>query len=295
MFDVSIIIPCKNEINNLKKTIDSIMSSKNKLTYEIIVIDDGCVDGSCDFISTDVETYKNIKLIPSGNLGLSNTKNLGGKTAQGKYLFFCDAHITVPDYWLDNLIKTLEENGGHAIAPVVADMTRDQYKGYGETWNSSLEVVWLTNKPENNSSEIPIACGCVFGIKKEVFDAIGGFDSHFEIWGKEDEEISLKLWLFGYRIILDTFVEVKHLFRTKHPYEVTHENVIYNFLCMVYSHFDTKNLAIALDIARNKYSFAPAIAKIMLNGDLMNQRKEYFSRRTFNENYFFEKFDIPFK
>lgn len=294
MFEVSIIIPCKNEVNNLKKTVDSIMNSKNKLSYEIIIVNDGSTDGSCDFINIDKEIYSSIKLISALNLGAASSRNFGAKTACGKYLFFCDAHVSVPDYWLDTLIKTLEDNNAHIIAPVIKDMVKEDYKGYGQTWNNNLEVMWLLNKTENNGSEIPIACGCAFGIKKEVFDAIGGFDKHFEVWGKEDEELCFKSWLFGYKIVLDISVEVKHLFRSKHPYQVTHENVIYNFLCMAYSHFGNKNLVKALNIARNNHAFSYSAAKTMINEGLMKQRKEYFSKRKYDENYFFKKFNIPF-
>lgn len=294
MFDVSIIIPCKNEVSNLKKTVDSIMDSKNKLSYEIIIVDDGSTDGSCDFINVNKEIYKDIKLISVLNFGAAGARNFGAKTALGKYLFFCDAHISVPDYWLDTLINTLEDNRAHIIAPVIEDMVKENCKGYGQTWNNNLEVTWLLNKIENSSSEIPIACGCAFGIKKEVFEAIGGFNKYFEVWGKEDEELCFKSWLFGYKVILDISVEVKHLFRQTHPYQVTHENVIHNFLCMAYCHFSDKNLVKALNIARKNYDFSSAAAKIMLNEDLMNQRKEYFNKRTFDDNYFFKKFNIGF-
>jgi len=64
---------------------------------------------------------------------------------------------------------------------------------------------------------------------------------------------------------------------------------------MAYFHFDNENLAIALNIVRNNCSFASAATKVMLNEDLMNQRKEYFNKRTFDENYFFKKFNILLK
>ena len=294
MPEVSVIIPCKNEVNNLRKTVDSIMNSKNKLSYEIIIVNDGSLDGSCDFINTNIEIYKDIKLISTFNLGAAGSRNFGAKIALGKFLFFCDAHVCVPDYWLDTLIKTLEDNNAHIIAPVIKDMVKENCKGYGQTWNSNLEVMWLLDKTENKGLEIPIACGCAFGIKKEVFEAIGGFDKYFEVWGKEDEELCFKSWLFGYKIILDVSVEVKHLFRDNHPYVVTHENVIYNFLTMACSHFGTEKLVKALNIARNNDAFSSSAAKLMLNENLMKQREEYFRKRKYEEDYFFEKFNISF-
>lgn len=290
--DASIIIPCKNEGGNLKKTVDSIMSSKNQKSFEIIIVDDGTIYENYDFINKS--SYDNVKIIRSGNLGAAKARNLGAKLAYGQYLFFCDAHISVPNYWIDNLIEALEKNNSHIVAPVIKDMKKEEYKGYGQTWNKELQVQWLLDKPEDNFTVIPIACGCCFGIRKNVFKEIGGFDKYFEVWGKEDEELSLKAWLFGYKIVLDTRIEVKHLFRSKHPYEVTYENFIYNFLCMIYSHFSDKHLSKALNIACNHYAFSKAASKFILNENLLKQREEYFNKRKYNENYFFQKFNILF-
>lgn len=90
LIDVSIIIPCKNEVNNLKSTVDSIMESKNVLRSEIIVVDDASIDLSTEFLSSDLykDTYKDIILLKTNNVGVAKAKNIGGKIAKGKYLFF---------------------------------------------------------------------------------------------------------------------------------------------------------------------------------------------------------------
>jgi GT2 family glycosyltransferase len=293
MVDASIVIACRNETYNLQKTIDSIMNSQNKLFYEIIVVDDGSTDGSCDFININKEIYKELKLISSNQRSTAGTKNFGAAVACGKYLFFCDAHVSVVDYWLDDLVETLEKNNADCISPAIKNMLGEGI-GYGATWNKNLEFIWL-EKPKYNVCEILLFSGCTFGIKREVFEAVKGFDKHFIGYGYEDQELSLKLWIFGYKVILDSRVIINHLFKTSHTYPITSEELIYNFLCMAYFHFDLENLAIALNIVRNDNSFADLAAKIMLNEDLMNQRKEYFNKRTFDENYFFEKFNIPLK
>lgn len=293
MVDASIVIACRNEAYNLQKTIDSIMNSKSKLSYEIIVVDDGSTDESCDFININKEVYENLNLISSNERSTAGTKNIGAAIASGKYLFFCDAHVSVVDYWIDNLVETLEKNNADCISPAIKNMLGEGI-GYGATWNKNLEFTWL-EKPKYNVCEILLFSGCTFGIKREVFEVVKGFDKHFIGYGYEDQELSLKLWLFGYKVILDSTVIINHLFKTSHIYPITSEELVYNFLCMAYSHFDLKNLAIALEIASDNYSFASAAAKVMINEDLMNQRKEYFNKRIFNENYFFEKYNILLK
>jgi GT2 family glycosyltransferase len=290
--DISIIISCRNEVNNLKKTVDSILNSKNRLSFEIIIVDDGSEDGSCNFINTTTDYYKNIKLIFSKNIGIALARNLGAKASKSKYLFFCDAHIFVPDYWLDSMIKTLEDNNGDAIIPAIKNMENED-RGYGGTWNSNLEFVWL-KKPEGTCAEIPLAPGCAFGIKRGVFETVGGFHSNLKLYGVEDQELSLRLWLFGYKILIDAAVEVNHLFKANNSYKIAHSDLIHNYLCLAYLHFNYINLVKILELLKAKAGFNIAFTNLIINEDLLKQRKEYFLKREFDENYYFEKFNIPF-
>lgn len=290
--DISIIISCRNEVNNLKKTVDSILNSKNRLSFEIIIVDDGSEDGSCNFINKTTDYYKNIKLIFSKNIGIAPARNLGAKASKAKYLFFCDAHISVPDYWLDSMIQTLEDNNGDAIIPAIKNMENED-RGYGGIWNSNLEFVWL-KKPESTCSEVPLAPGCVFGVKRDVFEKVGGFHSNLKLYGVEDQELSLRLWLFGYKILIDTEVEVNHLFKANNSYKITNSDLIHNYLCLAYLHFNYNNLVKILELLKVSAGFNIAFTNLIINEDLLKQRKEYLLKRKFDENYYFQKFNIPF-
>lgn len=289
---VSIIIPCKNEVNNLKSTVDSIKKSKNFLRFEIIVVDDSSEDLSTEFLKSDL--YKDIILVKTNNIGAAEARNAGVKVAKGNYLFFCDAHVKVPDGWLDDLINTLKSAKADLIAPCIVDMSNTSAAGYGQTWDAQLKITWLTNNP-SDVVEIPIACGCAFGITKEAFDKINGFDHFFQVWGKEDEELCFKAWLYGYKVVINPEVEVQHLFRPKHPYQVTTANVTHNMLCLAYSHFKKERLIKTIDIAKNDFFFSTAASDIKLNKDLiLMQREKYFKERIYTDDFFFQKFNILF-
>ncbi|MCM8711262.1 glycosyltransferase [Clostridium sp. SYSU_GA19001] len=294
--DVSIIIPCKNEVNTLRKTINSMIKSKNSLSYEIIVVDDNSIDGSTDFLKEDLnkEIYKNVSVIKTNDLGCAGAKNAGAYLAKGNYLFFCDAHVNVPDRWLDSLVNTLETTNAHLVAPCIVDMSNTYSAGYGQVWDSELKLKWLMDEPKG-ISEIPIACGCTFGITKEVFNKINGFDRFFKVWGKEDEEISLKLWLYGYKAVVNPYVKVQHLFRKSFPYKVTSFNVTYNLLCLAYSHFKKERFIKIINLAQNDFYFKDAALQIKLNEELiLSQRKKYFIERKYDDDFFFNKFNIEF-
>ncbi|AGK97890.1 glycosyltransferase family 2 protein [Clostridium pasteurianum] len=294
IIEASVIIPCKNEINNLKMTLDSIKASKNKTIYEIIVVDDESEDNSVEFLKLQKNVYNNIVLIESKNLGCAGAKNAGAEIAKGGYLFFIDAHVKVTDYWLDNLINTMKNNRADLVAPCICNMKNVTEKGYGENWTENLKLKWILKKPED-ITEIPIACGCAFGIKKDVFENVNGFDHFFQVWGREDEEICLKLWLYGYRVVVNPFVKIEHLFRKKFPYEMMSVNVTYNTLCMTYLHFNKKRIAKTIAILKFDPFFDEAAKFIKKNFHLiMFQRTKYFKKRKFDDNYFFKKFNIPY-
>ena len=56
---ISVIIPTFNRIGLLKRAIDSVLKQSIK-AYDIIVVDDGSTDGTCDMVQ---QKYKSIKLI----------------------------------------------------------------------------------------------------------------------------------------------------------------------------------------------------------------------------------------
>nr|WP_318010975.1 glycosyltransferase [Clostridium estertheticum] len=289
-------IPCKNEINNIKWTIDSILESKNHLKCEIIVVDDASTDGSTEFLKSYIseDKYRDIILIKTNNIGLSATKNLGAKAAKGKYLFFFDAHIKVPDMWADDLINTLEKGKASLVAPCISDISNISSAGYGQTWNDKFKITWLSKKPKEGD-EIPLAGGAALGITREAFDRIGGFDHLFQVWGKEDEEICLKAWLYGYRIVINPDVIVQHLFRKKFPYKVDVANVTYNTICLACSHFEIDRLKKVMDIARRDYYFFTAAREINKNsGLILSQRNKYMKERIYDDEYFFKKFNVLF-
>lgn len=50
-------------------------------------------------------------------------------------------------------------------------------------------------------------------IQPSEMPLIGGFEHGFKTWGREDEEISLKLWLMGYKCAVEPACTVLHIFR----------------------------------------------------------------------------------
>ena len=93
---VSVIIPVYNSQEYIKKCLDSVLSQSYK-NIEVIIVDDGSTDNSLSICKEYSICNKNIKLFSKENKGVSHTRNLGIKEANGKWIIFLDS-----DDWMEH-------------------------------------------------------------------------------------------------------------------------------------------------------------------------------------------------
>ncbi|GAB6158421.1 hypothetical protein JCM39194_16210 [Desulfotomaculum varum] len=291
MPQVSIVIPCKNEGDLIKQTITSILDTPVRLSYDITVVNDGSNDGCCTFLQGRRQDAR-VKLINTPGIGAANARNLGARHAAGRLLVFCDAHITVEEDWLDLLAEDLAVEGVGAVAPGIANLNNVYAIGYGLTWNEKMEARWLPCP--GGVAEVPFAPGGCVAVKRQVFQDVGGFERGFRIYGFEDAEFSLKLWLFGYRVMVDPGVVIKHYFRESLPYYITMQDYAYNALRLALSHFQPRRVAKVIDMFAYLKNIGSLVSEVLFASNALQQRQQYFRRRKYQDDWFMDKFQIPF-
>jgi len=85
--DISVIIPSYNRRQFTSEAIASSVS-QNEIDIEVIVIDDGSKDDTCEWIRRN---YPQIKLFQEQHKGAGSARNRGLNTANGRYLKFVDS------------------------------------------------------------------------------------------------------------------------------------------------------------------------------------------------------------
>lgn len=113
--DFSVIIPAYNCEKTIKQTVDSFEAVKYD-SMEIILVDDGSTDSSCEVCKQIVDKYSNVRYYYQENAGVSAARNFGIQQANGKYILFCDSDDTVnPKLLRKCMLKAIEQDADMLI------------------------------------------------------------------------------------------------------------------------------------------------------------------------------------
>lgn len=103
---ISVIIPAYNSENTISKTIESVCNQ----TYgdiEIIIIDDGSVDGTLQVCEGYQKRDHRIRVIHQENKGVSSARNQGIRHAEGDYATFVDSDDVVHPQMIETLYNAI--------------------------------------------------------------------------------------------------------------------------------------------------------------------------------------------
>lgn len=106
---LSVIVPVYNAETTIRRCVDSILSQSND-DIEIILVDDGSMDGSVSIIESYAEAHNNVVAIHKTNGGVSSARNEGLRLSKGEWVAFVDAD----DSLCDGALRTMKEKA-HTI------------------------------------------------------------------------------------------------------------------------------------------------------------------------------------
>ena len=197
---------------NGKKYIRNCLVSIKKNNYEkweVIVVDNGSVDGSIEMLERDFGLMDNFYLVKLGqNLGPALARNRGVERANGKIICFLDNDTEVDPDWIKNAVKYFEEDLQIGILQCKLLMleNKKRYDYAGEYLSSLGFLIHRADYGEedsgqyDNSVEILAAKSAGMFIRRDVFQKIGGFDPDYFIF-VEETDLGWRTWLAGYKAV----------------------------------------------------------------------------------------------
>ena len=177
---ISVIVPCYNVEKYVSMCIESLINQTYS-NLEIILVDDCGTDNTAKILREYVKKDKRIKLIKNEkNSGLSFSRNVGLKEANGNYIGFIDSDDYVSLDFYEKLMQSIKKN--HSQVAIC-----DMKIVYEETNEEQLSKCYTGNKFSLinviNNGLAASACNKLF--KKEIISKY-----EFEV-GKVNEDIAV--------------------------------------------------------------------------------------------------------
>ncbi|HBG81380.1 TPA: glycosyltransferase family 2 protein [candidate division CPR2 bacterium] len=199
---ISIIIPHYNNVALLKKCLASLIkNTPAEYLDDVIIIDDVSKDDSVVFL----ETVKWIKLIVNKtNQGFAKNCNRGAKESKGDVLLFLNNDTEVLKKWLEPMLDLLKKNEvGIVGSKLIFPDGMIQHAGVVISNDHMPRHIYHHEDPAasyvNKTREFQAVTAACMAIKKDVFNAVSGFDEEY-INGMEDIDLCHKVTAKGYKI-----------------------------------------------------------------------------------------------
>lgn len=169
--------------------------------YEIIMVDNGSSDGSCDFAQN---YFQNIKIIESKINNYCRSCNIGINTSRGEYVAFVNNDMTFDKFWLETLLTSLKSHRKAAgVQSKILTPQGDIYslggKHKGNYYYYDIKE-GISNIHRSGILEAESLCGASALYHKEILEKLGLFDEDFIMY-YEDVELSYRIRSLGYKLI----------------------------------------------------------------------------------------------
>ncbi len=254
----SVVIPAWNARKTIEVCLRAIEASsfaiRRPSLLEVIVVDDGSTDGTCERLQT-LGFALNVVLVSQTHQGRAQAMSTGLAIASGDVVISCDADVLPTQWAIEELVRRHEaigpavlvgfrtdvslSEGGSRIGSPRCAFARDNRLAFDwPGWPENMIVccdhlrrlgggrrLWM---PSGERWDLPrMVFGCLFSALRTDLETVGGYDPRFEGWGWEDTLLAAELIALG-RCVVPVYTasgfHIAHPARTPRRWEEAAEN-----------------------------------------------------------------------
>lgn len=225
--ELSIIIVNWNTREALRNCLASVFDCTRSLALEVIIVDNASADGSVEMLKRD---FPQVRVIANAsNAGFAKACNQGMRAATGCLLLLLNSDTYVRDDVIARTAAYILSRPEIAMAGCrlcYPDGTV-QHSAYRSLsiWRSLFEDLWLyklvprAKRDEillggywksDRETEVDWLAGAFLMLRREVFEAVGGFSEDFFMYG-EDSEWCMRIRRTGRKIFYNPLGIVYHI------------------------------------------------------------------------------------
>lgn len=217
---ISILIPNKDHIQDLKKCIDSVKKKSTYPNWEIVIIENNSTDKETFTYYDEVQKDDRIQVVTwTGEFNFSAINNFGAQYAKGEYILLLnnDIEVITPD-WLEQMLMFAQRKDVGAVGPMlyypdntiqhagvilgIGGVAGHSHKNYPRNHHGYMFRLTIAQ----NYSCVTAACML---IRRRVWDEVHGLDETFKV-AFNDVDLCMRIRKAGYLVVWTPFAELYH-------------------------------------------------------------------------------------
>ena len=210
----SIVIVTRNGFELTRACFDSIARHTME-PHEVIFVDNASTDRTREYLGHLARERENVRVVAkSRNLGFAGGVNQGLALARGCHIVLLNNDTVVTEGWLGGLLDTFDAHPEAGIVGPVTNRASGPQVIANVPYRTLPEMdrfarTWMD---EHHGETIPARRLVAFcwAMRREVVDAIGGFDERFEIGNCEDDDYCLRAHQAGFTTCIARGVFIHH-------------------------------------------------------------------------------------
>ena len=219
---ISILIPNKDHVDDLRRCIDSILTKSSYENYEIIVIENNSTEAGTFEYYESIEKHPAIKVVKyEGGFNYSKINNFGAKNANGEYLVLLNNDTeVVTRTWLEEMLMYAQRPDVGAVgcmlyyedytiqhAGIVIGLGAHRTAGHSHYRMNKENLGYMGRLCyAQNVSAVTGAC---LMTSKADYDSVGGLNEELAV-ALNDVDYCLKLRRKGLLNVFTPFAELFH-------------------------------------------------------------------------------------
>lgn len=206
--DLTIIVVNWNSANDVQRCLRSLFATTKDLVFETIVVDNASFDSCQDMLDRE---FPQVRFLQSKiNLGFGKANNLGVQAARGGHLLFLNPDTEIQGSALRTMLDAARRhsqagcvgcrllNSDRSLQtsciqsfPTLANQLLDSEILRRLFPNSRLWGIRALHRDSATPSAVEVISGACIMIRREVFDAVGGFSADYFMYA-EDADLCYK-------------------------------------------------------------------------------------------------------
>ena len=219
---ISILIPNKDNIEDLDRCLKSVLNKSTYKNYEIIIIENNSTKEETFKYYEDLKEYPQIKVVYfEGSFNYSKVNNFGEKYATGEYLILLnnDTEVISED-WIEELLM-------YAQRPDVGAVGAKLYFADGTIQHAGIVIGLGAHRAAGHNNlamkndtfgymgklfyaqDVSAVTGACLMVRKSIYDDLGGLDESYSV-ALNDVDFCLRIIEKGYLNVFTPYSELYH-------------------------------------------------------------------------------------